>query len=91
MLVRTTSGSRRQGAACPVERSGTWGAICLDFACHTVLESAAEDKQARVLAGRERVRRNAGRASAEVKRNIVVTCAGAVEASECGLRQSCVW
>jgi hypothetical protein len=56
MLVRTTSGSRRQGAACPVERSGTWGAICLDFACHTVLESAAEDEQARVLAGVERIR-----------------------------------
>ena len=56
MLVRTTSGSRRQGAACPVERSGTWGAICLDFACHTVLESAAEDEQARVLAGVEWIR-----------------------------------
>ena len=46
MLVRTTSGSRRQGA----------GAICLDFACHTVLESAAEDEQARVLAGVEWIR-----------------------------------
>ena len=39
MLVRTTSGSRRQGPR----------AICLDFACNTVLESAAEEEQARVL------------------------------------------
>ena len=38
-----------------MERSGTWGAICLDFACHTVLESAAEDEQARILAGVERI------------------------------------
>ena len=46
MLVCTTSGSRGQGAS----------AISLDFACHTVLESAAEDEQARVLAGVERIR-----------------------------------
>ena len=36
-----------------MERSATWGAICLDFACHTVLESAATDEQACVLAGVE--------------------------------------
>lgn len=39
-----------------MERSGTWGAIYLDFACHSVLETAAEDEQARVLACVERIR-----------------------------------
>ena len=82
MFVCATSGSRGQGAVHPVERSGTWGAICLDFACHTVLESAAEDEQARVLAGVEWIRHARAGPPSEAIWLVVVAGAVAVKRPE---------
>ena len=65
-----------------MECNGTWGAICLDFACHTVLESVAEDEHACVLAGVELIRHARAGPISEAIWRVVIARTIAVKRSE---------